>query len=172
MPEIVYPQESGEPVVVDLKDPYWAAFFAWAWPGAGHFYQRRYAKGFLFMICILSTYFFGLGIGQGRVVYASFKPGDLRWQFVCQLGVGAPALPAIIQSMKTKKGGDPYWVLCERFPADYPNSSLAFHKNHTRKQQRLYRQDNQRWLHGAPGRHEQTPSSISRPNGHTRSLAF
>ena len=23
MPEIVYPQESGEPVVVDLKDPYW-----------------------------------------------------------------------------------------------------------------------------------------------------
>ena len=57
MPEIVYPQESGEPVVVDLKDPYWAAFFAWAWPGAGHFYQRRYAKGFLFMICILSTYF-------------------------------------------------------------------------------------------------------------------
>lgn len=128
MPEIVYPQESGEPVVVDLQDPYWAAFFAWVWPGAGHFYQRRFAKGFLFMICILSTYFFGLGIGQGRVVYASFKPGNLRWQFVCQLGVGAPALPAIIQSMKTKKGGDPYWILCERFPADYRNSSLAFHK--------------------------------------------
>lgn len=128
MPEIVYPQESGEPVVVDLQDPYWAAFLAWIWPGAGHFYQGRFAKGLLFMICILSTYFFGLGIGQGRVVYASFKPGDLRWQFVCQLGVGAPALPAIFQSLKTKKGGDPYWVLCERFPADYPNSSLAFHK--------------------------------------------
>ena len=27
MPEIVYPQESGEPVVVDLKDPYWGGFF-------------------------------------------------------------------------------------------------------------------------------------------------
>ena len=103
MPEIVYPQESGEPVVVDLKDPYWAAFLAWIWPGAGHFYQKRYAKGFLFMICILSTYFFGLGIGQGRVVYASFKPGNLRWQFVCQLGVGAPALPAIFGTGKSSQ---------------------------------------------------------------------
>lgn len=119
MPEIVYPQEEGEPIVVDLRDPYWAAFLAWLWPGAGHFYQRRFAKGFLFMICILSTYFFGLGLGRGRVVYASFKKGDMRWQYICQLGVGIPAFPAIIQSMKTKNGGDPFFVLCERYPADY-----------------------------------------------------
>ena len=119
MPEIVYPQESGEPIVVNLQDPYWAAFLAWLWPGAGHFYQRRFAKGFLFMICVLSTFFFGLGLGHGRVVYASFKKADFRWQYVCQLGVGAPAFPAIVQAMKTQNGGDPFWVLCERFPEDY-----------------------------------------------------
>ncbi len=126
MPEIVYPQEEGEPIVVDLHDPYWAAFLAWIWPGAGHFYQRRFAKGFLFMICVLSTYFFGLGLGHGRVVYASFKPGDVRWQYICQLGVGAPALPAMVQAWKTKNDADPYWVLCERFPADYYVKSLRF----------------------------------------------
>ena len=128
MPEIVYPQDEGEPIVVDLQDPYWAAFLAWIWPGAGHFYQRRFAKGFLFMICVLSTFFFGLGLGHGRVVYASFKTGDMRWQYICQLGVGAPALPAMVQAMKTKNGADPFWVLCERFPADYPVESLRFQR--------------------------------------------
>lgn len=128
MPEIVYPQEEGEPIVVDLQDPYWAAFLAWLWPGAGHFYQRRFAKGFLFMICILSTFFYGLGLGHGRVVYASFKKGDVRWQYICQLGVGAPALPAMLQAVKTKNGADPFWVLCERFPADYPIEYLRFEK--------------------------------------------
>ncbi|MFK7766423.1 MAG: DUF6677 family protein [Mariniblastus sp.] len=126
MPEIVYPQDEGEPILVDLQDPYWAAFLAWLWPGAGHFYQRRFAKGFLFMICILSTYFFGLAIGHGRVVYSSFKENDMRWYYLCQLGVGAPALPAIVQSMKTKNGADPFFVLCERFPPDYPIVSKQF----------------------------------------------
>ena len=126
MPEIVYPQDGDEPILVDLQDPYWAAFLAWLWPGAGHFYQRRFSKGFLFMICILSTFFFGLGIGHGRVVYASFKQHDMRWHYICQLGVGAPALPAIVQSMKTKNDADPFFVLCERFPADYRIASKQF----------------------------------------------
>ena len=115
MTEVVYQQETGDPVIVQLRDPYWAAFIGWLFPGAGHFYQRRYAKGFLFMICVLSIFFLGLGLGRGRVVYASFKGGDFRWQYVCQLGVGAPALPAIAQAFKTKKG-DPFFVLCERYP--------------------------------------------------------
>jgi TM2 domain-containing membrane protein YozV len=79
MPEIVYPQDSGEPIVVDLRDPYWAAFLAWIWPGAGHFYQRRFAKGFLFMICVLSTYFLGLGLGHGRESLDGFST-DYRKQ--------------------------------------------------------------------------------------------
>lgn len=119
MTEVIYPQDEGEPIVVDLHDPYWAALLAWLWPGAGHFYQRRFAKGFLFMICVLSTYLFGLGLGHGRVVYASLKTNDVRWQYFCQLGVGIPALPALAQSFKTAKGRDPWFVLCERYPSDY-----------------------------------------------------
>ena len=124
MVEVQFEQEQGNDVVVELRDPYWAAFVAWIWPGAGHFYQRRYAKGFLFMICVLSTFFYGLGLGRGRCVYASFKKGDFRWQYICQLGTGAVALPAIAQTFKTSGGGDPYFVLCERYaPTDqYPEN--------------------------------------------------
>ncbi len=116
MTEIIYPQESGDPIVVNLRDPYWAAFLAWLWPGAGHFYQRRFAKGFLFMICVLSTFFFGLALGNARVVYASLESSDFRWQYFCQLGVGAPALPALAQAIVAEDGQDPMWVMCERYP--------------------------------------------------------
>jgi hypothetical protein len=121
MVEVTYSQDGENgPLVVDLRDPYWAAFLAWVWPGAGHFYQRRFAKGFLFMICVVATFFYGLGLGRGRVVYASFKPGDIRWHYICQLGAGAVALPAVVQSIKTQDGGDPLFVLLERYPKDHP----------------------------------------------------
>jgi hypothetical protein len=125
MTEIVYRQVQGDPVAVQLRDPYWAALLAWLWPGAGHFYQRRFAKGFLFMICVLSTFFFGLGIGRGRVVYASFKPNDFRWHYICQVGVGLPAMPAVLQSIKTRDGSDPYFVMCERYPANWVGDSAS-----------------------------------------------
>jgi len=99
--------ESGEQIEVDLRSPALAAFLAWLWPGAGHIYQRRYAKGVLFMVCILSTFFFGLSIGGGRVVYASWKPSDRRWQYFCQLGVGAAALPALWQRSRIQSGQPP-----------------------------------------------------------------
>jgi len=94
-----------ERVEIDLRQPGLAAFWAWLWPGAGHLYQRRYAKGILFMVCILSTYFYGLALGGGHVVYASWKPPERRWQYFCQVGVGLPALPALVQSrrMATKR---------------------------------------------------------------------
>ena len=126
MPEIVYPQEEGDSIVVDLRDPFWAALLAWLLPGAGHFYQRRFAKGFLFMICVLSIYFIGLGMGQGRVVYASSRPNDFRWQYAGQIGAGAVALPALVQAYKTQDGGDPFFVLCERYPDDYRPESERF----------------------------------------------
>jgi hypothetical protein len=94
-------------IEIDLRNPALAAFLAWLWPGAGHIYQRRYAKGVLFMVCVLSTYFFGLSIAGGRVVYASWKQSDRRWQYVCQLGVGAAALPALWQSNRVKNGKKP-----------------------------------------------------------------
>ena len=112
------PQKESVPpdnIPVDLRDPAWAALLAWLWPGAGHIYQRRYAKGALFMICILGIFFYGLMLGSGRVVYASWKPNDPRWQYVCQIGVGLPAFPAIAQSFKTKNGGKPYFPLAERY---------------------------------------------------------
>jgi hypothetical protein len=116
MAEVTYDLENGDKVVVQLRDPRWAALLAWLWPGAGHFYQRRFAKGFLFMICVLSTFFFGLGVGRGRVVYASMRPNDFRWQYFCQIGTGLPAFPALAQAMATQDGGDPMFVMCERYP--------------------------------------------------------
>ena len=87
-------------VEIDLRNPGLAAFLAWIWPGTGHLYQRRYAKGILFMVVVLSTYFFGLAIGHGHVVYASWTKTDKRWQYLCQVGVGLPALPALIQAKR------------------------------------------------------------------------
>jgi hypothetical protein len=96
-----------ETIEVDLRQPGTAAFLAWLWPGAGHVYQGRYAKGALFMICILSTYFIGLTIGEGHVVYASWTKEDKRWQYICQVGVGLPALPALVQNRRVMADKEP-----------------------------------------------------------------
>jgi hypothetical protein len=82
---------------VDLRNRALAAFLAWLIPGAGHFYQGRYAKSGLFVVCILATWVLGFALGGGHVVYASFVPGDVRWHYVLQAGVGAAALPALVQ---------------------------------------------------------------------------
>ena len=81
--------QAGE--VIDLKDPAVAAFLAWLIPGLGHLYQGRTAKGVLYMVCILSTFFFGLAISEGKAVYAWWSPDDWRLPYLCQLGVGLPA---------------------------------------------------------------------------------
>lgn len=106
------PDETSSPVAddiieVDLRNPIVAAVWAWIWPGAGHIYQRRYAKGVLFMVCIMSTWIFGLSLADGHVVYASWTTNDHRWHYFCQLGVGAPALPALIQSRRVRDGREP-----------------------------------------------------------------
>ena len=92
---------------IDLRDPHVAALLAWILPGAGHLYQRRTGKGLLFMICILGTYFFGLALGEGKVVYASWNQVEKRWQYPLQLGVGLPAAPAIAQSLRVRQGNPP-----------------------------------------------------------------
>ena len=100
---------SEEPIEIDLRNPALAALLAWLWPGAGHLYQRRNVKGFLFMACVLATYFFGSLLGQGRVVYASWQSSDRRWHYWCQVGVGLPALPALIQNRLVRSGKEPLW---------------------------------------------------------------
>ncbi len=98
---------SEQTLEIDLRNPALAALLAWLIPGAGHLYQRRTGKGLLFMVCILSTYFFGLALGEGKVVYASWNQVDRRWQYPLQLGAGLPALPAIVQNMIVRRGREP-----------------------------------------------------------------
>jgi hypothetical protein len=128
---VIVPEEN---LTINLRDRWLAAFLAWLIPGLGHLYQRRTAKGILFMACILGTFFYGLfALGGGKVVYAS-PPGQspYRWQYWCQFGVGLPALPALIQKERIKRGKPALWTsadpdadgLLDRFmapPRDYKN---------------------------------------------------
>lgn len=92
---------------IDLKDPLVAAVLAWFVPGLGHLYQRRTAKGVLFMVCILSTFFYGLFLSDGRAVYASWTDWDRRLPYLCQIGAGLPALPALVQTYLVRSGKAP-----------------------------------------------------------------
>jgi hypothetical protein len=92
-----------------------AALLAWLVPGLGHIYQGRTAKGVLFFVCLVSTFVYGcyLGgsskVGWGRVVYVAWRDDDTRLAYLCQVGIGLPALPAIVQASRAKKGKDPWW---------------------------------------------------------------
>jgi hypothetical protein len=98
---------------LNLKDPTVAGLLAWAVPGLGHFYQGRYAKAVLYLVCILGLYVWGLvlgggaGMGPARVVYFSFRNNDMRPHYLCQLGVGLPSLPALLQAILVSHGREP-----------------------------------------------------------------
>lgn len=100
---------------VDLKDAALAAFLAWLIPGLGHLYQGRTAKAVLFFVCILGTFVYGVYLGSdpelgwGRVVYVSWREGDKRLPYLCQAGVGLPALPAVVQVIRANKGMPVWW---------------------------------------------------------------
>jgi hypothetical protein len=103
------PDDRPEPTLIALKDPLVAGGLAWFWPGAGHLYQGRIAKGVLFMVCILATFAYGQYLGRGRVVFVynrNFQPERFRWPYLCQFWVGLPALPAIVQARRTPKFGE------------------------------------------------------------------
>ena len=101
-------------VAIHLKDPAWAAFLAWLAPGLGHLYQGRTAKAALFFVCIMSTYVYGLYLssdkeyGWARAVYASWKPEDRRFHYLAQIGVGLPAMPALVQAFVVRDDKAPY----------------------------------------------------------------
>ncbi len=80
-------------------------------PGAGHLYQGRTGKGLLYLVCILGTFFYGLYLGDGKVVYFSWRPNDTRWAYFCQVGVGLAALPALIQADRAQSGRGPLFGL-------------------------------------------------------------
>jgi hypothetical protein len=120
---------------IDLRDRWLAAFLAWLIPGAGHLYQRRYGKGFLFMICILGAFFYGIFLGSSNVVYASFRKADrelmqddARYAYLCQVGIGLPALPALIQA-KRVSGPNPKPPLWDGFMAPPVLIGQRIHKD-------------------------------------------
>ena len=102
--------DTPEVLEVDLRDPVLAAFLAWFLPGAGHIYQGRIGKGLLFFVCIFGTFAYGLYLGGGRVVYASWRPDDRRLPYLCQIGVGLPALPALVQAQRLRSGRQPLFA--------------------------------------------------------------
>jgi hypothetical protein len=85
-------------IEIELRQPMIAALLAWALPGLGHVYQGRTGKGLLFFVCVLGTFFYGLYLGGGKVVYAAVPwEQQYRWQYWCQLGVGLPSTPMLVQ---------------------------------------------------------------------------
>ena len=98
---------STSPTPVALRDPVFAAILGWLVPGLGHLYQGRTFKGVLFMVTILSTFFYGLYLSNGRAVYASWLEEDKRYPYLCQVGVGLPALPALLQTYRVRHGQQP-----------------------------------------------------------------
>jgi hypothetical protein len=128
---------------IELKDPRLAAFLAWLVPGLGHIYQGRTGKGVLFFVCIVGTFLYGLYIGDGRVVYASTAPIfsrqflTERWQYICQVGVGLPALPALVQRERMKDGGTPL------FGAGPDNKFMRPPYKHPPGEQRVFQSEDQ-----------------------------
>lgn len=94
---------------INLRNPFLAGVLAWLIPGAGHFYQKRYGKAGLYFFSILSLYIIGMVIGSCRVVYASWDAEDRRWPYLCQVGVGLPALPAVWQAHLIRNNEQPWF---------------------------------------------------------------
>jgi hypothetical protein len=110
IPDAAGSDAPGDAVVIDLKQPWLAGILAWAIPGMGHVYQGRTGKGLLFFICILGTFAYGMYLGEGKVVYAATPwEQQYRWQYLCQLGVGLPATPMLIQRHRAENNQPPLW---------------------------------------------------------------
>ncbi len=106
--------EQHDQETIDLKDPGLAAFLAWLVPGLGHWYQGRRAKAIVYFVCIMGLFTYGVylsssnepcrdtngTIGYGRAVYFSWQRGDVRLYYLAQIGVGLPALPALVQAQR------------------------------------------------------------------------
>jgi len=97
-------------IVIELKQPMIAAVLAWALPGLGHVYQGRTGKGLLFFVCVLGTFFYGMYLGGGKVVYAAVPwEQQYRWQYWCQLGVGLPSTPMLVQRRRMLDNEELLW---------------------------------------------------------------
>lgn len=123
----VDPQPMAQPNI-PLRNPRTAALLAWLVPGLGHIYQGRIGKGILYAVCILSLYFVGLTLGEGKVVYWRWvnplnNPEKFCLYYLGQFFVGLPALPALIQGTLKYYGMDPvFWGILAEPPQNAINA--------------------------------------------------
>ncbi|WP_422925972.1 DUF6677 family protein [Singulisphaera sp. PoT] len=119
------------PTSISLRNPYKAALLAWLCPGLGHFYQGRTGKGILYAVCILSLYFTGLVLGDGKIVYWRWvhpfqNPEKFCLHYLGQFFVGLPALPALIQGTLSYYGITPlFWGFMAEPPQNVINGLHA-----------------------------------------------
>ena len=92
---------------IELKNPAVAAVLGFLIPGAGHFYQGRTFKGAIYCFCILSTFFCGMALGDWKTVYYQSWQGKRNLGYFAQVGVGLPALPALVQNSRFHKQAAP-----------------------------------------------------------------
>ena len=107
-----------------LKNRFLALLLSWLFPGAGHLYQGRYLKAFLFAVSIWSLLISGLIMGSYRApleeggaphlffardVYCSWRAGDKRLYFIPQSFIGAIALPAYFQAKNPTDATESFW---------------------------------------------------------------
>lgn len=129
MSEASKPTADTTEVQIDLKDPLVAGVLAWLVPGLGHLYQGRHAKAAMFFIFIMGTFLYGLYLGSdsymgwGRVVYLSFRENDLRLPYFCQVGLGLPTLPALIQAERMRSNKGPFFHALMAPPKLRPNDA-------------------------------------------------
>lgn len=76
---------------IPSKNRYLAAFLAFLFPGAGHFYQGRTFKAVIYAVCIFGTYTYGLAMAGWHGVYTHKIQGaktTRNFPFLAQTGVG------------------------------------------------------------------------------------
>jgi hypothetical protein len=120
---VVETPEQADSITIDLKDPALAAVLAWLIPGLGHWYQGRGAKAALYFFCIMGLFSYGLylggsdqpcrqgggKIGYGRAVYFAWRKDDHHLPYLCQIGAGLPALPALVQATRMGHHQQVWW---------------------------------------------------------------
>lgn len=135
-PESAVP--AAEPPAARRSD-YFAALLSYLVPGLGQIYQGRFGKGLMFMICLLSMFFFGMHLGQWKNVYLpdtaervpSSPPFNYlpksgqntvnRLPFAGQFWIGMAAWPAILQyngKPIVAKETSPFWHEFQKTPEE------------------------------------------------------
>jgi hypothetical protein len=104
-----------------------AGVLAYLIPGAGHLYQGRTFKGVLYFVCILGTFFGGLRLGEGAVVYnVPRNQLGVSLQYLAQVCVGLPALPGFQQAKRANAPANrPLQELDEPLSAEFTGELVS-----------------------------------------------